>query len=65
MQKDYHARILTAVKPKEWIKFSDITKRLKLNSYGSTSTHYYRAWLDLLASGRFQESIDGTFRINQ
>ena len=65
MKKNYSERILAVIRPQEWVKFSDIANRLKLNSYSNTATHYYRGWLDLIAGGRLQESVDGTFRINQ
>ncbi|MEK6880873.1 MAG: hypothetical protein AABY22_14735 [Nanoarchaeota archaeon] len=65
MKKNYQQKIINIIQPREWISFQDISKRLKLNSWGNTSTKYYRAWLDLIASGRLDESVDGSYRLNQ
>jgi len=63
--KDYHKRILDVFKPREYIDYLEIHKRLKLNEWGNTQRHYYRAWQDLTVNGRLQEGNNKTYRINQ
>ena len=62
--KNYHEKIIKVFKPREYITYSEVFKRLKLNVYGSTKTHYYRAWQDLIVNGRLTEGLNNTYRIN-
>ena len=65
MKKDYQSILLNKGIKLKRFNFSDLRKKLSCSDYGGAITNYYKAWQDLIISGRLQKLSSGKYRINQ
>lgn len=56
-------KIISIIKPGEWVCFGDVQKRIKWAE--SMQDRYYRAWQELKINGQLQIGVSGLYRVSQ